>query len=52
MFNNATKMSVPNTRFNQKLQSIENQLYKHGLKQSWFKYNDESKSNDIEKGVR
>ena len=52
MFNNANKMSVPNTRFNQKLQSIENQLYKHGLKQSWFKYNNESKSNDIEKGVR
>ena len=52
MFNNANKMSIPNTRFNQRLQSIENQLYRHGLKQSWFKYSDESKSNDIEKWVR
>ncbi len=52
MFNNASKISIPNTHFNQKLQSIEKQLYRYGLKQSWFKYNDESKSNDIEKGVR
>lgn len=49
MFNNANKMSIPNTRFNQRLQSIENQLYRHGLKQSWFKYSDENKGNNIEK---
>ena len=52
MFNNANKMSIPNTRFNQRLQSIENQLYRHGLKQSWFKYSDENKGNNIEKWVR
>ena len=51
MFNKKNKMSVPNTYFNQRLKSLEDKVYRYGLKQSWFKYKVENKNN-IEKWVR
>jgi len=51
MFNKKNKMSVPNTYFNQRLESLEHKVYRYGLKKSWFKYKDENKNN-IEKWVR